>query len=316
MLDRSCKGIDLICARRTIAWMRGRRVNSRPLFLLAVSLLSVLLFSGCAGTPEAYRTRVERFTGRGELTVVVEEPRAWKPAALLVGSVLEYYGMDPEDAENLLKRSDRMAYARYPDGERLALSGSFPRIAVSAIARRSRKAVGAEHFRIVSPMKGIVLVSLGEHGWLEDVAGGGKDGGAGDAFFSAGSLPPGGITVFADRQPDIPGMADNSGFDGLRAGLVPAFSQDREGYETLFRLNARDETWAVRLSSSVKTALFVLSRDKEKDEDLQKLASKLLSERAIIREGREVQVGPFFVEGNVLLNILNKSFLKSREEFE
>jgi hypothetical protein len=224
--------------------------------------------------------------------------------------------METEDVESLLKRTDRMAYARYPEGERLALSGSFPRIAVSAIARRSRGAEDSDTFRSISPMKGIVLVSLGEHGWLEDPDGGGKNGGAEGRFFSAGSLPPGGITIFADGQSDIPGLAEKSGFSEIRAGLVPAYARELEGYDALFRLTAADETRAVRLSSSIKTALFVFSRAKDTDEDLQNLASTLLAERAISRQGREVLVGPIFIEGDTLLTILNTGFLKSREEFE
>ncbi len=287
-------------------------MNSRPLVFSAGSLLLVLLFAGCAGTPEVYRTQVERFTGRGDLTVVVQEPRAWEPAGLLVGQVLEHYGMDAGDVESLLKRTERMVYARYPGGERLALSGSFPRLAVSAIAGRNRRSADSDDFRIVSPMKGIVLVSLGEHGWLDNADGGGEE----ERFFSAGILPPGGITVFADRQPAIPGIADNSGFSGLRTDLVPAYAQELEGYDTQLRMTATDETWAVRPSSSLKTVLFVFSREKGKDENLQKLASTVLSERAISRQGRDVLVGPVFIEGNVLLTILNTGFLKSREELE
>lgn len=256
-------------------------MNRGRSFGLLLSL--AVLLTGCAGVPDVFREQVERYIGRGEFAVVVQEPGAWEPSGETLRELMLEYGMDEADIAAILSRTERAAFSRHPGGERIALSGAFPRIAVSAAARKSGRDAGAELRRIVSPGKGIVLISMGDHAWLEALDKAADP----EGRFSAGDLLPGELAVFMEGDDYR-----------LTGSFKPLELNSRKGYEAFFRLTAPDDPAAVRLSSSLKTALLALSRDDSRDKALREPASAILSGRAVKREGSVIQAGPVFVSGS------------------
>ncbi len=266
---------------------RGRRIFRRPFFLFLLLLSAFLI--GCAGTPKIYETGVEVLTGKGDLTLVVREPSAWEPTYRWLMDLLLGAGMEEKHAAMLLNRTERMSVALDSRGLRLALAGNFPRFALRKTIREVNSEPGLQ---MAMPWSGVVLVSQGDHSWLKRTASG-EDG------FFAGALIPGEIAFFLEEPASFVDEADLTGVDHLRVRLVPKSMDEMNGFETSIDITCSDAERAKQVATSLKTALFVASRQKNTDDaataSRQRFAKDVLRLRAVGREGTGIVIGPVFL---------------------
>jgi len=290
LLDRSGKGLSPLMMPSEATDRRGRRIFRRPFFLFLLLLSAFLI--GCAGTPKIYETGVEVLTGKGNLTLVVQEPSAWEPTQQWLLDLLLEAGMEEKHAAMLLNRTERMSVALDSKGLRLALAGNFPRFALRKTVREVNSEPGLQ---MAMPWSGVVLVSQGDHTWLKRAAANEED----EEGFFAGALIPGEIAFFLEEPASFVDEADLTGVDHLRVRLVPKRMDEMNGFETRIDITCSDAERAKQVATSLKTALFVVSRQEHIDDattvSRQRFAKEVLRLRAVGREGTAIVIGPVFL---------------------
>lgn len=281
----------------------GKSVGVPPQFLLLL-LFGGLLLGGCKTMPQLYRTSVEAAVGRGDLNLVIDTPGAFGPTTRLVTSFLEEMGLETSYAEMIVQRSDRIALALYGSSRRIALAGAFPAALVRMGSAGTRKE--GSSLRVEAPYGGMVLVSSGDHSWMEDAA----EGPAEEPFLLP-SPGPGSILMTmkdpsvlykVDQKGYLYKMAEHNSLLCIDAEAVPAEypaegseEGSAEAWNVLIRFQSSDEEGARRVSSVLKTALFTLSRPGDGEAYsmiIAELASRVLKERAIRRDELTVEAGP------------------------
>jgi hypothetical protein len=297
------------CSAVTMKGIRGgRRFFRRPLFFHAatVVLFVLVLFAGCAGIPEEYRGSVESTIGKGDFLLVVQEPTAWNPAYKLIEQLLMSSGMEEKDIRQLMGRSRRLAFAVHGDSLRLAMEGTYPRFAVRAAARSMRD---DNSVSIISPWKGIVLVSSGNHRWMDEVTGIDSNS---QVRFRAGDMLPGQLAFFVSDPLITESFSAGFISNEARGSLAPVQRDGAEGFSVDIFLEEKNETAATRLVSTVRTVVFVITLDSTSL--LQPLAREIVSERAVERQEAGVAVGPVFLDGELAGKLMEEWLTKKEED--
>jgi hypothetical protein len=260
--------------------------------------------------PELYRTSVEAAVGQGDFNLVIDKPKAHEPTFHLVYVFMKDMGIPEADIERILGRSERIALVLDGEHRRIALSGKFPAALIRMGTKESRKE-GAP-FRIEVPYSGMVLVSSGDHRWMQrgwsEVP---------EEPFLLSSPAPGSI-IFTlsdpavlyriDREGYFLKMAEYNALLSVKGAALP-LSEERDGaWKIEAEMIASNEDGSRRIASVMKTALFSMARPKDDKPitlSLSEISGELLKMRGVERFGVKVRLGPVPIKEEALLLLLD-----------